>query len=391
MARRPKHISIVAVALLTAGCSHGSPKESSTVVNGKMTAELVFVNPPQSNQIATMRSATIKRIGEPLSEMVTAPLAPVAKGVIICGAESGIVLCLDARGQSAWKTQLRGGVEFRPVQVGEGFAIVSSDSSGRSFLSLLSSDNGDLLWSKPIGTKANCFPLGSVGPNTVVVYDGTSVVAFSDKGHMKWKKDCAVNYGSELASTPDSKMIIALNDGLVCINEHGHELWRNQIARPSSPVVYSTDVITHSARGELVVLSAKTGESKLVTKITAEVLGAGTHVLLINRDGIAIIRTQGEIGAFSVTEKSKLWLRSLVTDGPARLLMDRLGTVITFAGEKVIAVHTSNGEELWSLELPRPSWSTPAIVGDKLLQLVDTGGWLYQISGRESVGDKHIR
>ena len=316
----------------------------------------------------------------------------------------------------AWKVDLPDKGNSTPIINGKRIFVTQSLAKTKSRgIVCYDTETGKKLWEKYVVQKKDekthpsnpyCSPSPTVDGNTVITWLGNSgVFAFSLDGKELWKKDLGpVDHVFGYGSSPvvyDG--ICYLNHGpgkyifLVALEvKTGKEVWRTPVTvneRPYGGMIegsYTTPIFVKNSKGETELVTTFPGfVVSLNPKTGKEIWRCGGLDHNVHGSPAAY---NGVVVAFGGYQRQSIAVRlggtGDVTNTHRLWQLNKLNAISApvFKGDYIYRIannfatchETKTGKEMWKERMmAKACWSSPALVGDDLIYVVDKSGTSY--------------
>jgi outer membrane protein assembly factor BamB len=389
-ASRLRFASVLLVASFMAGCSS---------VTDLMDGANPFSkeDPPLPGQRTALFSATAGAVKEDNSPVSIAGPVAYASWSQAGGSVGNNPphAAFSGQGQSVWsvsaaikggKTDERSG--SRPVSFGGRVGVYSPDGQ----VSVYSSANGGRLWStnvRPQGEDGIALG-GGIAMNGTGVYAATGfakLVALSaSNGRQAWSFDLDSPARGAPAVRGNLVVTVTATNSVYAVDaSNGTEVWTFNgipegagLLAAASPAIVGDRIYFAGSSGEIVALSAKTGEmlwSDTIVQGNRRFAISGISDISASpvvADGVVyVVSVAGHMVSLNAKSGERIWDRSI---GSAHTPVVSGNTVFVLdLDDRVIALNRKTGKIRWSNQLPsirkkkkRSAWAGPVLAGGSL-------------------------
>ena len=190
------------------------------------------------------------------------------------------------------------------------------------------------------------------------------LAAFTPTAEITARWQASVGDGGEFVFTPavvGDSVYAASSDGTVARFDQGRQVWRVATGQPLSAGVGSDGklVAVATAKGEVLVLDAKGGQSLWTATVSSEVRAAPAV-----GEGMVVVRSgDARLFALDAANGKRRWVYQRST--PPLSLRSHVGVVLAgraviagFPGGRLVAVAANNGVALWEVTVAQPKGAT---------------------------------
>lgn len=173
-----------------------------------------------------------------------------------------------------------------------------------------------------------------------------------------------IGNGEEYTFTPlvvGGNVYAAAKDGALARYDEGRQTWRINVGQVISAGVGGNDkvVVVGTAKGEVLVFNAGSGEPAWKAQVSSEILAAPA----VNAQLVVVRSGDARIFAFDVKTGKRLWVYQRSTPNlslrtPAGVALGSRAIFAGFPGGKLVALNPANGAPLWESTVAQPKGTT---------------------------------
>lgn len=259
-------------------------------------------------------------------------------------------------------------------------------TSGFNYLSAINAKNGEIIWSKKMGSIPISTPVANTNQLFVITADNQTYALNANTGQINWIHS-GVNKNTAILGSADpvfykNYLISAYSSGEIYIldQKNGEASWSQDLNLnkavdsdfilndiDATPIVKNGVIYTIGNGGLMMSIKAETGNvlwQKELSSIS-DFWVASDYIYLINNDNVLICleRFSGKIKWFNELQKIKDPADKAIFFG---IIMAGNNLVLSNSHNEVLLVSVTNGEILQKKKIGREINHTPIVVNKKL-------------------------